>query len=104
MFVSVTRTRVGARPNGFIIKDFHVEKNDKNWTISLLPANCGSPVPLLAVVDAIRGNNSGRNSAVFTAKGLTSNATVTRIQKASPRVRGTFNITYKEKVVKGRWH
>ena len=101
MFVSVTPTGLGVRPNGFIIKDFQVEKNDKNWTISLLPANCGSPVPLLAVVDAIRGNNSNRDNAVFTAKGLTSNTTVTRIQGASPRVRGTFNITYKGKVVKG---
>ena len=71
-------------PNGFVIKDFQVEQTGNNWTISLLPAKCGSPLPLLAVVDALEGNSS-KDKATYTVKGLTSNVQITRIQKASPR-------------------
>lgn len=103
VFVSVTRTRNAAKPNGFIVKEFSIAKSDKNWTISLLPGNCGSHIPLLAVVNADRNADSTRDSAVFTKKGLNSSALVTRLQKASPRVRGTFNIHYHGKVVTGKY-
>ena len=97
----VKRISSGAKPNGFLIKDFKVEKSGTNWTISLLPAKCGSPLPLLSVVDAVRGENANHDSAELTVKGLTSNVTVTRLQRASPRVRGTFNIEYNGKIVNG---
>lgn len=103
LFVSVTRTRNAAKPNGFIVKEFSIAKNDKNWTVSLLPGNCGSHLPLLGVVNADRNADSTRDSAVFTKKGLISSALVTRLQKASPRVRGTFNIQYDGKVVTGKY-
>ena len=103
VFVSVTRTRNAAKPNGFIVKEFSIAKNDKNWTISLLPGDCGSHIPLLAVVNADRNADSTRDSAVFTKKGLNSSALATRLQKASPRVRGTFNIHYHGKVVTGKY-
>ena len=103
MFVSVTRTRNAAKPNGFIVKEFSISKNGKNWTISLLPGNCGSHLPLLGVVNGDRNADSTRDSAVFIKKGLNSSALVTRLQKASPRVRGTFNIQYDGKVVTGKY-
>lgn len=99
-FFTVTRKTSGAMPNGFVIKDFQVEQTGNNWTISLLPAKCGSPLPLLAVVDALEGNSS-KDKATYTVKGLTSNVQITRIQKASPRVRGTFEIEYNGKVLRG---
>ena len=102
-FFTVTRKTSGAMPNGFVIKDFQVEQTGNNWTISLLPAKCGSPLPLLAVVDALKGNSS-KDKATYTAKGLTSNVQITRIQKASPRVRGTFEIEYNGKVLRGGWN
>ena len=99
-FFTVTRKTSGAMPNGFVIKDFQVEQTGNNWTISLLPAKCGSPLPLLAVVDALEGNSS-KDKATYTVKRLTSNVQITRIQKASPRVRGTFEIEYNGKVLRG---
>ena len=87
--------RNAAKPNGFLIKDFKVEKNsDTNWTICLLPANCGSPLPLLAVTDAIRVGNGDADSATYTKDGLNSSVQVEREQEASPPIEGTFDITY----------
>lgn len=92
---SVIPTRNAAKPNGFLIKDFTVEKNsDANWTISLLPANCGSPLPLLEVADAIHEGNGDAFSATYTKDGLNSSAQVKREQEASPPVEGTFDIIY----------
>lgn len=100
-FVSVSRISSGAKPNGVLIKDVQVEKNDKNWTISLLPANCGSPLPLLSIVRATRRENGNRDEATFSFKGLTSSIQMMRIQRASPPVRGTFHITYNGKIISG---
>lgn len=102
MHFSVIPIRNAAKPNGFLIKDFKVEKNsDTNWTICLLPANCGSPLPLLAVADAIRGGSGDADRATYTKDGLNSSVEVKREQEASPPIQGMFDITYDGIVITG---
>lgn len=101
----VTPIRNAAKPNGFLIKDFTVEKNsDTNWTISLLPANCGSPLPLLAVKDSIRMENGDASRATYTKDGLTSSVLVRQEQEASPPIEGTFDIIYNGTLITGGYY
>ena len=100
----MTPTSSGAMPNGFLIKDFRVEKTtEKNWTVSLLPANCGSPLPLFAVVGAIRGENGNSDDVTYTVDGLNSSVRVKRVQEASPPIQGTFDIQYDGHVIEGKY-
>ena len=75
-----------------------------NWTISLLPANCGSPLPLLAIADASREGNSDAVSATYTKDGLNSSVQVKREQEASPPVEGTFDIIYNGITITGGYY
>ena len=105
MHFSVRPIKNAAKPNGFLIKDFTVEKNsDTNWTISLLPANCGSPLTLLAVADAILERNSNADYATYTKNGLNSSVLVKREQEASPPIEGTFDIIYNGIMITGVYY
>ena len=102
MYFSVIPIKNAAKPNGFLIKDFTVEKNsDTNWTICLLPANCGSPLTLLAVADAILQGNNNADNATYTKDGLNSSVLVKREQEASPPIEGTFDIIYNGIIITG---
>lgn len=101
---SVTPISNAAKPNGFLIKDFAVEMNSEtNWTISLQPADCGSPLPLLGIVDTVRGENDDDDHATYRVNGLNSSAQVKRVQEASPPIRGTFDIEYNGILITGGW-
>lgn len=75
--------------------------SETNWTISLQPANCGSPLPLLAIADTIRGENDEADHATYRVDGLNSSAQVKRVQEASPPIRGTFDIEYNGILITG---
>lgn len=94
----------GAMPNGFIIKDYKIEKTtETNWTISLLPANCGSPMPLFSVVEHTGNENGSPDDVTYTTPGLNSSVRVRRVQEASPPIEGMFDIEYRGNVIKGEW-
>ena len=101
-----TPTRSPVMPNGLIIKDFAVEKtSERNWTICLLPGNCGFPLPLIDVEGTSRGETSTDNSALLTLEGLKSTVQVRQIQEASPPIQGAFDIECGNgKVVQGEMH
>ena len=103
-FFSVRPVSSGAMPNGFIIKDYKIEKTtESNWTISLLPANCGSPMPLFSVVEHTRNENGSPDDVTYTTPGLNSSVRVRRVQEASPPIEGMFDIEYRGNVIKGEW-
>ena len=103
-FFSVRPVSSGAMPNGFIIKDYKIEKTtETNWTISLLPANCGSPMPLFSVVEHTRNENGSPDDVTYTTPGLNSSVRVRRVQEASPPIEGMFDIEYRGNVIKGEW-
>ena len=103
-FLSVRPVSSGAMPNGFIIKDYKIEKTtETNWTISLLPANCGSPMPLFSVVEHTRNENGSPDDVTYTTPGLNSSVRVRRVQEASPPIEGMFDIEYRGNVIKGEW-
>ena len=103
-FFSVRPVSSGAMPNGFIIKDYKIEKTtETNWTISLLPANCGSPMPLFSVVEHTGNENGSPDDVTYTTPGLNSSVRVRRVQEASPPIEGMFDIEYRGNVIKGEW-
>lgn len=103
-FFSVRPVSSGAMPNGFIIKDYKIEKtSETNWTISLLPANCGSPMPLFSVVEHNGNENGSPDDVTYTTPGLNSSVRVRRVQEASPPIEGMFDIEYRGNVIKGEW-
>ena len=103
-FFSVRPVSSGAMPNGFIIKDYKIEKTtETNWTISLLPANCGSPMPLFSVVEHTGNENGSPDDVTYTRPGLNSSVRVRRVQEASPPIEGMFDIEYRGNVIKGEW-
>lgn len=97
--------RGSAKPGGFLIEGFEVEKkSETEWEISLSPADCGFNLPTIQFNETEEvGNNNNNNSITFRGQGLKSSINVTRIQFATPPISGSFVLSYQNKVSKGMY-
>eukprot|EP00794_Sanderia_malayensis_P006708 gene6708-7470_t len=96
---TVTRTLPGAQPDGAIIETFDVtQPSNGTWQISMKPADCFENLGLIRI-NNLTGISNGTS---FTTYALSSSVlmNVSRIQKTSPPVKGTFDVTWDGKSIK----
>ena len=91
---------MASHPNGHWIKSFSTKKlSETSFQLKLTPANCGNGIPLVFVEGVPRTDGDQQSSFNFTDIGAT--VSVTRNSAASPPVNGTFDITFRNKTIKG---
>ena len=96
----MTNRIIAAQPNGHWIRDFSVSRLSENsLKLKMAPANCGYNIPLVSVEGVPRRDDDGESTFNFTA--IDATITVKRDKAASPPLRGTFDITFENKTIKG---
>ena len=96
----MSKRRVGAKPNGYWISEFSVEKPSPNkWTIAMHAGKSGHNLPLIEVYGAQK--SGGSEKKMFRFPEFNSNITITRDLAASPPLTGTFDITFQNKTIRG---
>ena len=88
-----------------MIKSFDVQKiGSAVWAIHLTPAHCGTNIDKITIVDAVRvRRNASNDVTTYRPVNHTSSSlvTVTRDQKATPPIGGTFDIVFQGKELSG---
>lgn len=94
-----------AEPGGHVIKSFDVrQKGSAVWAIYLTPAHCGTNLEMIKIIDAVKDvQNTSDNMTTYRPVNQTeSMVTVTRVQRATPPVDGTFDLTFKGQRYSGK--
>lgn len=87
-------------PKGHWIKSFSAKiLSETSFQLTMTPGNCGHDIPLVSVEGVPRTDEDQQSSFNFTDIGAT--VSVTRNKAASPPVNGTFDITFRNKTIKG---
>ena len=105
----VSQTHRAAKPNGNIVTSVSVEKfADTVWEVTLDLANCGLGVPLFAI-HGLNSTSLTQNSHRFTTPASSSDPsdpdrsfTVTRTQRISGGLKGSFDVTFNKRIIKSK--
>jgi len=88
-----------------VITSFDVTKiGSAAWSISMTPSHCGTNIDMIKIVDALRvDNNTSHDVITYRPDNQTSRSliAVTRDQKATPPIGGTFELTYEGRRLTG---
>lgn len=84
-----------------MIESFDVKKiGSAVWAISMMPAHCGTNIDMINIVDAVQTDNND-DFITYRPVNQTSTVTVTRDQKATPPIGGTFELTFEGRTLSG---
>ena len=104
-FPSVKRILPASKPGGNIIESVNVQKLGPSvWSVSLVPASCGTGIGLLQVAEAnVVSGNTSSDQAIFQPINGTANSNilVSRDQASTPPIGGTFDLLLENEEVKG---
>ena len=97
----MTKRRVCAKPNGYWIDEFSIQKTDQhNWTLAMTVTSCGNNIPLINIVGGEPSNENADNKMYHLNN---ANFLVSRNLAASPPITGTFDLSFLNNTINGMY-